>query len=307
MDDVVINTTNLTYYYGKHMGIRDVNLRVRKGEVFGFLGPNGAGKTTTLRLLLDVLRPTGGSASIFGLDCQKQGTSIRQNLGYLPGEFSLYPNMKAHSFLAMVASLKGNSVDKKYLEQLYQRLSFDPSKKMKAYSRGNKQKIGIIAAFMNRPDLLVLDEPTAGLDPLMQHIVTELVHEAKQAGKTVFFSSHILPEVQAVCDRVGIIRHGHLIKTDTIGSLTRQHFKRLRLRFSSLPETGGLSGEGVKETERKDRWVTFEISGNMKEFMHKAATFGIEDIQSLPVTLDEIFVSLYTDQPPAKDRRESNA
>jgi ABC-2 type transport system ATP-binding protein len=210
MSQKIIETQDLTVYYGKHRGIVDVDLSVEKGEVFGFLGPNGAGKTTTQRVLIDVIRPTKGRATIFGLDCRKQGVSIRKRVGYLPGELSLYPNMRGRDFLHMLASLQEKKVERSYRQQLYERLNFDPTRKMKQYSHGNKQKIGIVAAFMGKPDLLILDEPTTGLDPLVQQIVMELVKEAKDDGRTVFFSSHILPEVQAVCDRVGIIREGQL-------------------------------------------------------------------------------------------------
>jgi beta-exotoxin I transport system ATP-binding protein len=235
MNDIILQTSGLSFFYGSHRGIENVSLEVKKGEVFGFLGPNGAGKTTALRLFMDVIRPTAGSATIFGLDCQKQGVQIRKKVGYLHGEFNLYPNMTARDFLDVSASLRHTSVDDHFREQLYERLDFDPSRKMKTYSRGNKQKIGLIAAFMNKPELLVLDEPTGGLDPLMQHVVAELVNEAKNAGRTTFFSSHILPEVQAVCDRIGIIRQGRLVKTDSVHSLIERQFKRLRLHFTSPP------------------------------------------------------------------------
>lgn len=294
MDEIILKTEDLSFFYGAHRGIEDINLEVKKGEIFGFLGPNGAGKSTALRLLMDVMRPTRGSASIFGLDCQKQGVQIRKNVGYLPGEFNLYSNMTAEAFLHMSASLRGTKVDLDFRHQLYDRLKFDPLRKMKTYSRGNKQKIGLIAAFMSKPDLLLLDEPTSGLDPLMQHVVSELVMEAKNSGRTVVFSSHILPEVQAVCDRVGIVREGHLISTDSVQSLVQQQFKRLRIHFSTPPPIDAFSHAGVHEIARNNHWVTLEIVENMPQIMQKAASYGIEEIETLPVTLDEIFMSLYT-------------
>ena len=216
MNTRIIATQALTVYYGRHRGIKDVDLSVEKGEVFGFLGPNGAGKTTTQRVLMDVIRPTSGRATIFGLDCQKDGVAIRKRIGYLPGELSLYPDMKGRQFLRMLASLQEKGIDNAYLQQLYARLDWNPTRRMKEYSRGNKQKIGIIAAFMTKPDLLILDEPTAGLVPLIQQTVMELVREVRVDGRTVFFSSHILPEVQAVCDRVGIIREGKLVRQSVL-------------------------------------------------------------------------------------------
>ncbi len=203
MSNHVIETSALTVYYGKHRGILDVDLTVEKGEVFGFLGPNGAGKTTTQRVLLDVFPPTSGKASVFDLDCQKQGVELRKRIGYLPGELALYANMKASEFFKMYEYLRGENGSKGYWRELADRLNLDTSRKIRQFSRGNKQKVGVVSAFMNRPDLLILDEPTGGLDPLVQQTVLEMVREVKADGRTVFFSSHILSEVQAVCDRVG--------------------------------------------------------------------------------------------------------
>ena len=295
MNENIIETHGLTMYYGEHPGIIDVDLEVQKGEVFGFLGPNGAGKTTALRVLLDVIRPCRGKASIFGLDCQKRGVAIRKEIGYLPGELSLYPGLKAHSFLNLLASLNDKAADINYRQELYERLNLDPTRIMKTYSRGNKQKIGIIAAFMGKPNLLILDEPTSGLDPLMQQVVMELVQEARADGRTVFFSSHILPEVQAVCDRVGIIRAGRLVKTDRVENLTRQQFKRLQIRFRELPPQAAFVMDGVVEKERMGNLVTLEVAQNLDKLMHLAVSFGIEDIESLPVTLEEIFLAFYDD------------
>jgi ABC-2 type transport system ATP-binding protein len=300
MSDKIIETQDLTVYYGKHLGIKDVNLSVEKGEVFGFLGPNGAGKTTTQRVLLDIIRPTSGRATIFGLDCQEDGVTIRKRLGYLPGELSLYPNMKGRDFLHMIASLQEKKVERSYRQSLYERLNLDPTRKMKEYSRGNKQKIGIVAAFMGRPDLLVLDEPTGGLDPLIQQIVMELVREARADGRTVFFSSHILPEVQAVCDRVGIIRDGELIKTERVETLTKQQFKRLHLTLRQPPPLDAFTLDGVTETLRNERTVHLEVRDNLDQVMETAVSYGIEDIETPPVTLEEIFLAFY-------DRHSNNS
>ncbi len=289
----VIETYDLTVYYGQQRGIKDVNLSVEKGEVFGFLGPNGAGKTTTQRVLMDIIHPTAGRAIIFGLDCQTHGTEIRKRIGYLPSELSLYPGMKCADFLDTLASLQDKAVDRAYRQELYDRLDLDPSRRMKEYSRGNKQKIGIIAAFMNKPDLLILDEPTGGLDPLVQLTVMELVREVKADGRTVFFSSHILPEVQAACDRVGIIRDGLLIKTEQVEALTKQQFKRLHLTFRELPPANAFVLDGVEETGREGNTVKFVIRKEMPALMQAAARYGIEDIAAPGVTLEEIFLAFY--------------
>jgi ABC-2 type transport system ATP-binding protein len=296
MSGAIVETQGLTVYYGKHRGIIDVNLTIEEGEVFGFLGPNGAGKTTTQRVLMDVIRPIKGRATIFGLDCQKDGVAIRKRIGYLPGELSLYPSMRGRNFLHMIGSLQEKKVEPSYRQQLYERLNLDPSRKMKEYSHGNKQKIGVVAAFMGKPDLLVLDEPTTGLDPLIQQVVMELVHEASEDGRTVFFSSHILPEVQAVCDRVGIIREGKLVKTERVETLTRRQFKRVHLSLRSLPPADAFAMEGVSETGREDLTVMLEVREGIQQVLEAAMPYGIEDIETPPVTLEEIFMAFYDRQ-----------
>jgi ABC-2 type transport system ATP-binding protein len=293
MPESIIKTKGLSVYYGRHRGILEVSLNVEAGEVFGFLGPNGAGKTTTQRVLMDIIRPTAGEAFMFGKDCQKDGVAIRERVGYLPGELSLYDNMKASQFFEMYYSLQKNNTDPNYWRVLANRLDLDTSRNLREYSRGNKQKVGVVAAFMNKPDLLILDEPTTGLDPLVQQTVMELLRETNQAGTTVFFSSHILPEVQAVCDRVGIIREGQLVATERVTDLTTQHFKRVRFTFANLPSVEAFAREGVTETDRDERSVTLEIFEGLDEVMRTAASFGITDIETLHVSLEEIFLAYY--------------
>lgn len=293
MSEKVIETEGLTVYYGKHRGIVDVNLTVEKGEAFGFLGPNGAGKTTTQRVLLDVIRPTSGRATIFGMDSQKQGVELRKRVGYLPGELALYKDMKANRFFEMYEYLREANGAKGYWRELAERLDLDISRKIGNFSRGNKQKVGIVAAFMNRPDLLILDEPTGGLDPLVQQTVMEMVREAQQNGATIFFSSHILPEVQAVCDRVGIIREGQLVATERVEALTQQQFKRIRFSFATMPPADAFAQNGVTELARDDTAVTLEIVENLNQVMETAVSFGITDIETIPVSLEEIFLTYY--------------
>ena len=293
MAEYVVETEDLTVYYGRHRGIAGVDLAVAKGEVFGFLGPNGAGKTTTQRVLLDVIRPTIGRATVFGLDCQEDGPQIRKRVGYLPGELSLYPQMRGRAFLEMMAGLYGMDVDRAYRRELYERLALDPSRRIKAYSRGNRQKVGIVMAFMGRPDLLILDEPTTGLDPLVQQTVLALVREARAEGRTVFFSSHILPEVQAVCDRVGIIREGKLVKVERVETLVRQQFKRLTLTFRELPPADAFAFDGVTETGREGQVVMLEVRQNLDKVLEAAAPCGVVDIETMPVTLEEVFLAYY--------------
>ena len=293
MSDNIIQTHDLTVYYGKHRGIIDVNLTVEKGEVFGFLGPNGAGKTTTQRVLLDVIRPTSGRASIFGLDCQERSVDVQKRIGYLPGELALYSNMKASAFFKMYEYLRGENGAKGYWRELAKRLDLDVGRKISEFSRGNKQKVGVVAAFMNRPDLLILDEPTSGLDPLVQQTVLEMVREARADGRTVFFSSHILSEVQAVCDRVGIIREGRLVAAQRVEELVAQRMKRLSLTFENLPPAGAFDLEGVTELNRGDHSLMLEVRENLPQVLSTAAEHEVSDIETHNVSLEEIFLAYY--------------
>lgn len=291
--ETILQTENLSVYYGTHRGIKGLNLSVQKGEVFGFLGPNGAGKTTTLRAILDIIHPTQGKATLFGFDSRKDGAAVRERLSYLPGELRLYPSMKASDFLHLLGSLQKNGRDESYLEELLERFDLDPSGKMKEYSHGNKQKIGVVAAFMGKKELVILDEPTIGLDPLVQQTVLELIREVRQEGRTVFLSSHNLKEVQAVCDRVGIIQNGELIKTEKVETLTTQQLKRLEIRFKKDPPLDAFAIEGIKEISRKRNLITLEVGQGLDILMEKAVPYGIEDIETKSVSLEEIFLAFY--------------
>ena len=293
MNEKIIETNDLTVYYGKHRGVKNVNLTVEKGEAFGFLGPNGAGKTTTQRVLLDVIRPTTGRASIFGMDCRTQGVEIRRRVGYLPGELALYKDMKADQFFMMYEYLRGANGAKGFWRELAKRLDLDVSRKIGNFSRGNKQKVGIVAAFMSKPDLLILDEPTGGLDPLVQQTVMEMVREVKADGRTVFFSSHILPEVQAVCDRVGIIREGELVATQRVDELMAARLNRMTLIFADLPPVGTFNLEGVAELERTEQSVTLEVRENLPQVLSAAAQHNIQDIETHNMSLEDIFLEYY--------------
>lgn len=291
--ETIIQTYDLSVYYGAHRGIKELNLSVQKGEIFGFLGPNGAGKTTTLRAILDIIHPTKGNATLFGLDSHKDGVAIRERLSYLPGELYLYPSMKADYFLYLLGSLYKEMPEKSYIEELLERVGLDPSRKMKEYSHGNKQKIGVVAAFMGKKELIILDEPTLGLDPFVQQTVLELVREVKDEGRTVFLSSHNLKEVQTVCDRVGIIQNGKLIKTEKVETLIDQQFKRLEMNFKEEPPHDAFVIDGIKEIRRDGNLILFEIKRNLDALMEKAFPYGIEDIETKSVSLEEIFLSFY--------------
>ncbi len=293
MNENVIETHGLTVYYGRHRGILDVDLQVHRGEVFGFLGPNGAGKTTTMRALLDIIHPSRGRAAIFGLDCQRDGVAIRRRIGYVPGELAFYPTLTGHQYLDQIELLRGQRSDPAYRRELLERLALDTSRRTREYSSGNRKKLGLVAALMCKPDLLILDEPTGGLDPLVEQTVLQLVREARQEGRTVFFSSHILSEVQAVCDRVGIIREGCLIAVERVDKLTAQPFYRLRLSFAELPEPEAFNIPGVVEVHRADHTVRLEVRDNLPDVMQVAARYGITDIETQPITLEEVFLAYY--------------
>jgi len=294
MTNNVIETRDLTVYYGKHRGILDVNLSVEKGEVFGFLGPNGAGKTTTQRVLLDVFPPTKGQASVFGKDCQKDGVEIRKHIGYLPGELALYANMKASDFFKMYEYLRKDKKSNGYWKELAERLDLDTSRKISQFSRGNKQKVGVVAALMNKADLLILDEPTGGLDPLVQKTVLEMVREAKKEGRTVFFSTHILSEAQAVCDRVGIIRDGQLVATQRVEDLFAKRMNRLTMIFERPLPTGVFQIEGVIELEKSQQSITLEVRDNLPAVLAAAAKNNVMDIETHNISLEEIFLAYYS-------------
>jgi len=293
MSQAIIETNNLSVNYGQYRGIHELNLIVEEGEVYGFLGPNGAGKTTTQRVLLDIIRPTTGRAIVFGLDCQKDGVQIRRRIGYIPGELKLYQQLRADEYFDMITRVGGTTVDPAYRRELCERLDLDPRRPMRTYSRGNKQKVGLIAAFMRRPDLLILDEPTTGLDPLIQQHVLDLVREARAEGRTVFLSSHVLPEVQAVCDRAGIIRAGQIVATERVDQLIHSRLQRLNIRFERLPPSGALDLPGVTEVSRVGDQVSLEIRENLNQFLAQAVAFGVLEIETAQVSLEEVFMAYY--------------
>src|SRR5690348_10997388 len=227
----IIETEKLTKSYGPHRGIIDVDLAVEQGEVFGFLGPNGAGKTTTIRLLLDLIRPTRGSARVFGLDATRDAVAIHKRVGYLPGEFTLYDRLTGGQTLEYFANLHGG-VERDYQRSLVERLDLDPSRRFREYSKGNKQKVGLVAALQHRPELLVLDEPTSGLDPLVQQAFFQILREAVAEGRTVFLSSHVLSEAEKTCDRVALIRDGRLVRVARVDALRDLAVHEVELRFA---------------------------------------------------------------------------
>lgn len=296
-----VNASGLTKFYGKHRGIEGVDLDVRQGEVFGFLGPNGAGKTTTIRTLLDEIRPTAGSATILGLDTHRNAVEIRKHIGYIPGDLALYPNLTGWDTLTYFANMRGG-VNWSYVGELAERLDSDLSRKVGDLSTGNRQKVGVIQAFMNRPELLILDEPTAGLDPLIQREFQNLVHEVTAEGRTVFLSSHTLSEVQRVADRVGIIRGGFLIAVESVAELRSKAIRRVEFVLDRRPDGSDFeSVPGARNVIANDTHVEMSFEGDMGELL-KAATdrYNVEDIKTSETDLEEIFLTYYHTDEVAK-------
>jgi ABC-2 type transport system ATP-binding protein len=299
MDEMVIRMEGLCKSYGRRRGVADLELGIRHGEVFGYLGPNGAGKTTTIRTLLDFIRPTRGRASIFGLDTHRDSLAIRQRVGYLPGELVLYENMTGAEVLRYLGHLRGG-VAWDHVEELATRLDSDLTRPVKTLSHGNRQKIGLIAAFMHQPELLMLDEPTLGLDPLVQQAFYRLIVEAKADGRTVFLSSHILPEVERVCDRVGIIREGQIIAVEDVAALKARALRRLEIHFARpVPPEAFATVTGVRDLTVEDSILRCTVMGSLDALVKAAAQFEVVDVVSHEPSLEEIFLAYYGRLAPA--------
>jgi ABC-2 type transport system ATP-binding protein len=297
--DPVIRTERLTKSYGEHRGIVEVDLEIAPGEAFGFLGPNGAGKTTTIRTILDHLRPTSGRAFVFGIETTVDPVAIHRRLGYLPGEFTLYDKLTGGQTIEYFANLRGG-VDADYQRALIARLDVDPSRRFREYSKGNKQKIGLIVALQHRPELLILDEPTSGLDPLVQQTFYEIIREAKAEGRTIFLSSHILSEVEKTCDRVAIIREGRLVKVDRVEALRDLAHHQVELRFRDTVPVGAFAAiDGVSDVSVDDHLLRMRVAGSIAPVVQEAAKYELLDFVSREPSLEETFLAQYAPDAPA--------
>ena len=293
--NAAIQLENLTKHYGNIVGIQNLSLEVAEGEVFGLLGPNGAGKTTTIRLILDFIRPTSGSVSVFGLSPRSDGIAIRRRVGYLPGDFITYNNLTGAAVTEYFTKLRGQNPSK--LEMLCERFDLDPTRKIAELSKGNKQKIGLVQAFMNDPDLLILDEPTSGLDPLLQHEFQEMLREEKAQGKTVFLSSHVMSEVEATCDRVCIIREGELVTLDTVSHLTELSLWTVKIVFAEAVGENVFHGlDGVSVTSSADRTFTLSVGGDgsMDAVIKTASQYRVVSFESEHASLEDTFLQYYS-------------
>ncbi|MFI9404481.1 ABC transporter ATP-binding protein [Nocardia sp. NPDC052316] len=288
-----IRTEGLTKHYGKHVAITDLDLEVQPGEVFGFLGPNGAGKSTTIRILLDLIRPTAGRVEVLGVDPRAGGAQLRRRIGYLPGELTIEGRNTARELLGFLADQRGTVPAGRIIE-LADLLDLDLSRKVGAMSKGNKQKVGLVAAFMHRPDLLILDEPTSGLDPLLQQRFLDLVSEAKNNGQTVFMSSHVLSEVQQTADRAVIMRAGQLLGTENVDELRRRAPRSVELVFGAEVFADDFAAlPGVRELSVEGKTVRCTTEGEVDELFKTAAKYRLVSVLSTEPDLEQIFFSLY--------------
>lgn len=294
-----IECIGLTKFYGKHRGVVDLSFEVPSGMTFGFLGPNGAGKTTTIRCLLGMLRASGGEARVLGETVRLDGARLRSRIGYVPGDVALYPKETGHWHIDYISRFRGGAGA--LTDMLVERLEFDPGRRVKELSKGNKQKLALILALMHDPELLILDEPTSGLDPLNQEVVFDIVAERVAAGATLFLSSHILSEVERVCERVGIIREGRLVAEERVESLLKKRLRLLEVTFDDPVDGAFLEGlPGVECIEqRDDRSLVATVKGeNLDALVKRLAGRSVVDLSVEHATLDEVFKEYYRDSVP---------
>jgi ABC-2 type transport system ATP-binding protein len=289
----VISAFGLTKHYGPTVGVEDLTFAVQAGEVFGYLGLNGAGKTTTIRLLLDLIRPSAGRVELFGLDVRSRGGAIRERVGYLPGDLRLYERLTGRDHLAYFASLRGMRGPGDGA-RLAERLDLDLDRPVRDLSRGNRQKVGLVLALMHRPEILVFDEPTAGLDPVVQQVVHALVREATADGRTVFFSSHVLSEVQQLADRVALLREGRLELVETVDGLRQRAVSRVEATFVHPPPPDAFSGiPGVRELERHGATIRLSLQGDVDPLVKALARFQLQALDIHEADLEDVFLELY--------------
>ena len=293
-----IETEELTKWYGATLGIDQLTMTVRSGEVFGFLGPNGAGKSTTIRTLLDFQRATSGRARVLGLDCREDSVALRQKVGYLPGELTLFEGMTGHQLVSWCSRARGGH-DELLTAEMVERFGITLDRPVRELSKGNKQKVGLLLAFMHRPEVVILDEPTTGLDPLVQIEFERLLRETAGEGRAVLLSSHALDEVQRVADRVAIIREGHLVVTDSVEHLRISTPRVLTLQFANAVDASVFGAiEGVANCTAQGSEVSLQLSGPVGPVLRVALDLDLVDLVARPADLEELFLSYYQDRPP---------
>jgi ABC-2 type transport system ATP-binding protein len=295
-----VRTEQLSKRSGHTVALDSLDLEVEAGEVFGYLGPNGAGKSTTISLLLGLIRPSAGTAQIFDFDVVRDAPAVHRRLAYVPSEANLWPSLTGAEVLRFLGAVHG-SVDVGYRDELVHRFDLQPDTKVRAYSHGNRQKVLLVAAFASRADLLVFDEPTTGLDPLMEQVFRTCVLEARDRGQTVFLSSHILSEVDAVCDRVAMLRAGRIIRIGDLASIRRMASVRVRASLTgTVPDLSGIPG--VANVVAQDHTIECDVSGSMQPLMASLVHAGVGQVRTREPSLEELFLSLYGDAAPASTR-----
>ncbi|WP_062353660.1 ABC transporter ATP-binding protein [Bacillus kwashiorkori] len=289
----VVKIDNLTKRFGNFYALNGVNMEVKEGEIFGFIGPNGAGKSTTIRILLGLLRATSGEATIFGMDVWQQAVKIHERIAYVPGDVNLWPNLTGGEVIDLFIKLRGGNINKHRRNDLLEKFDLDPSKKCRTYSKGNRQKVALVAAFAADADLYILDEPTSGLDPLMEQIFQDCVKDAKNEGKSVLLSSHILSEVEKLCDRVGIIKEGEIIETGSLAQL--RHLTRTHISVETEePITAIYEMKGVHEVKQIANRLSFQVDAEeLSNIMKYIAPYGIVKLENRPPTLEDLFMRHY--------------
>ncbi len=293
MTEPAIRLEKLTKFYGSQRGVIDVDLEVMPGEIFGYLGPNGAGKSTTIRVLLDLIRPTSGSLKVMGFDAQADAIEVRRRVGYVPSDPGMYGSLTGREHLTYAASLRGG-VDWWEVDRLAERLSCDLSRRIDTLSRGNRQKVVVIQAFMHKPEVLVLDEPSSGLDPLMQEEFKSLLLEAHEDGRTVFLSSHVLPEVEDICNRVGIIRDGRIVAVEDVDTLRGRRVRSLEIEFGEPVAAGDFEGlSGVRNMSVSDGFLRCDIEGSLAQLFKAAGRYEIVNVTTREPSLEEAFLAYY--------------
>jgi ABC-2 type transport system ATP-binding protein len=289
-----IETHGLTRRFGAVTALDGLDLRVEPGEIFGFLGANGAGKTTTIRLLLDLIRPSAGAARILGFDCQRESLEARRHVGYLPGDVRFYPGLTGQQTVELFAAARGNDVDTRYVRALAERLELDLSKKAGALSKGTRQKLGLVIALMARPPVLLLDEPTSGLDPIVQHTAWELLREEAARGTAVFFSSHVLSEVEQVCERVAVLKQGRLVAIVTVAGLKARAVRHCEVTFAGeAPPPGAVAVPGVRELRWERDVVEFEVTGEFDPLLKALGRYHVVDLRTSAPSLEEVVLEYY--------------
>jgi len=290
MKQTIIETKKLTKYYGKILGVKNLDLEIKEGEIFGFLGPNGAGKTTTIRCMMNFVKPSSGTCTILGMDSRKHSAEIKKEVGYLAGEVNLYSKLTGQEHINYIQGFRGKAP---LAKDLIKRLKFDPKIKAKNLSKGNKQKLALILSLMHKPKVIFMDEPTSGLDPILQNEIYEVLDDMESKGTTIFFSSHIISEVERIADRVGIIKDGKLSRIETIEGLANKKMRNIEIRFRGKYSLADFKFPEIKRLEKNDEGLTLSYIGDINPLLKRLALYNIADLKISHASLEDVFLEFY--------------